>query len=169
MINDFLNSDFWLTYGEPGVWMVAGIVAMMAAVIVAVAYLTYAERKVLAAMQRRQGPMMVGPFGLLQPIADGMKLLSKETIIPSQANKPVFILAPILLFTLALVAWSVIPVSGKLSSPISMSACCSCSRFRRWVFTGSLWRAGRRTRAMPSSVRCVRRRRWCHMKCRWVW
>ncbi|MDB5491704.1 MAG: nd1 [Micavibrio sp.] len=114
MINDFLNGEFWLSYGEPGAWMVGGILAMMLAVIGAVAYLTYAERKVLAAMQRRQGPMTVGPFGLLQPIADGMKLLSKETIIPSQANKPVFILAPILLFTLALVAWSVIPVSGKL-------------------------------------------------------
>lgn len=112
--SEFLNSDFWLTYGQPGFWMLVGIVAMMGAVIVGVAYLTYAERKVLAAMQRRQGPMTVGPFGLLQPIADGMKLLSKETIIPSQANKPVFILAPILLFTLALVAWSVIPVSGKL-------------------------------------------------------
>jgi NADH-quinone oxidoreductase subunit H len=93
--------------------MVGQIAAMMGAVIIAVAYLTYAERKVLGLMQRRQGPMTVGPFGLLQPIADGMKLLSKETIIPSQASKPVFILAPILLFTLALVAWAVIPVNYK--------------------------------------------------------
>ena len=117
--NNFLNlpiwqSPFWIDYGKPGSLMTLGIVAMIFAVIGAVAYLTYAERKVLAAMQRRQGPMTVGPFGLLQPIADGMKLLSKETIIPSQANKPVFLLAPVLLFTLALVAWSVIPVSGKL-------------------------------------------------------
>jgi NADH-quinone oxidoreductase subunit H len=110
-MNDFLNSPLWTTYGMPGLIMVAGIVSMMVAVIIAVAYLTYAERKVLGAMQRRQGPMTVGPFGLLQPIADGMKLLSKETIIPSQANKVVFILAPIILFTLALVAWSVIPVN----------------------------------------------------------
>lgn len=112
-MTEFFNTSFWITYGQPGLMMVAQIVAMMGVVIFGVAYLTYAERKVLGAMQRRQGPMTVGPFGLLQPIADGMKLLSKETIIPSQANKPVFLLAPVMLFTLALVAWSVIPVNYK--------------------------------------------------------
>ena len=80
----------------------------------AVAYYTYLERKVMGAMQRRQGPMTVGPFGLLQPIADGVKLLSKETIIPAQANGPVFVIAPMLTFVLALVAWAVIPVNAKL-------------------------------------------------------
>ena len=112
-ISEFFVSPLWTDFGWPGLVMVGQIAAMMGVVILAVAYLTYAERKVLGAMQRRQGPMMVGPFGLLQPIADGMKLLSKETIIPSQANKPVFLLAPIMLFTLALVAWSVIPVNFK--------------------------------------------------------
>lgn len=112
-MSDFLVSPFWMDYGLPGIIMVAQIAAMMGVVIFAVAYLTYAERKVLGAMQRRQGPMTVGPFGLLQPIADGVKLLSKETIIPSQAHKPIFILAPVMLFTLALVAWSVIPVNFK--------------------------------------------------------
>ncbi len=78
-------------------------------VLLCVAYLTYAERKVMGGMQRRQGPNTVGPFGLLQPIADGIKLFSKETIIPSQAHRVVFLLAPMLLFALALVAWAVIP------------------------------------------------------------
>ncbi|MBI1327791.1 MAG: NADH-quinone oxidoreductase subunit NuoH [Alphaproteobacteria bacterium] len=98
----------------PFLFMVLQIVITIGAVIFSVAYLTYAERKVQGAMQRRQGPTTVGPFGLLQPIADGIKLLSKETIIPSQANKPVFFLAPMLLFSLALVAWAVIPVSAKI-------------------------------------------------------
>jgi NADH-quinone oxidoreductase subunit H len=75
----------------------------------AVAYLTYAERKVMAAMQLRRGPNVVGPFGLGQPIADGLKLLFKETIIPTGANRVVFIAAPMLTFILALVAWAVIP------------------------------------------------------------
>ena len=78
-------------------------------VLISVAYMTYAERKVMGAMQRRQGPMTVGPFGLLQPIADGIKLFSKETIIPSQAHRVVFLLAPMMLFALSLVAWAVIP------------------------------------------------------------
>ncbi len=96
-----------------------GIVGHIGAIVVCIlgvmAYYTYAERKVLGAMQRRQGPMTVGPFGLLQPIADGIKLLSKETIIPSQASKAVFLIAPMLTFALALVAWAVIPIDAGLA------------------------------------------------------
>src|SRR5687768_5168368 len=105
-------SGFLDTYGWPFFWMVLQILATIGVVVLGVAYLTYAERKIMGAMQMRQGPMTVGPFGLLQPIADGVKLLSKETIIPAQANKFVFLLAPVLTFTLALVAWAVIPVSA---------------------------------------------------------
>lgn len=105
----FLN-----TYVYPFLGILFHISVLTTVLVTAVAYLTYAERKVLSAMQRRQGPTTVGPFGLLQPIADGVKLLSKEIIIPSQANGPVFLLAPILLFVLALVAWAVIPVDYQL-------------------------------------------------------
>lgn len=104
-------TDLWFTYGEPLAWMLLYIVIIVIGVLISVAYLTYAERKVLGAMQRRQGPMTVGPFGLLQPIADGIKLFTKETIIPSQSNRVVFLLAPMLLFALSLVAWAVIPVN----------------------------------------------------------
>ena len=105
--------EIWNTYGIWTAWTVLYIVVAIVGVLLSVAYLTYAERKVLSAMQRRQGPNTVGPFGLLQPIADGIKLFSKETIIPTQANRPVFLLAPIMLFALSLVAWAVIPVNAK--------------------------------------------------------
>ncbi len=85
--------------------------ALLVPVLIAVAYLTYAERKVMAAMQLRKGPNVVGPFGLLQPFADALKMLTKETIIPSGANRVLFIMAPMLTFILAMLAWAVIPVA----------------------------------------------------------
>ena len=106
---EFMDTYFW-----PGLFMLGHIGAIVGAILGLVAYYTYGERKILGAMQRRQGPMTVGPFGLLQPIADGIKLLSKETIIPSQANKPVFLIAPMLTFALALIAWAVIPIDAKI-------------------------------------------------------
>jgi NADH-quinone oxidoreductase subunit H len=90
---------------------VAQTLALLVPVLLAVAYLTLAERKVLAAMQLRRGPNVVGPFGLLQPFADAIKMLMKETIVPSGANRFLFILAPMLLFVLAMLAWAVIPVN----------------------------------------------------------
>lgn len=106
--------EIWNIYGLPLLFIVLHIAAIVGSILLVMAYYTYAERKVLGAMQRRQGPMTVGPFGLLQPIADGIKLLSKETIIPTQANRPVFLIAPMLTFALALVAWAVIPIDSKI-------------------------------------------------------
>lgn len=100
---------FWSDYAWPAIIIVLQIMAIIVPLLVAVAYLTYAERKVMGAMQMRQGPMTVGPFGLLQPLADGLKLLAKETIIPSGSNRLVFVIAPMMTFFLSLVAWAVIP------------------------------------------------------------
>lgn len=85
--------------------------ALLVPLLVGVAYLTYAERKVMAAMQMRKGPNVVGPFGLLQPFADAIKMLMKETIVPTGANRVLFLLAPMLTFMLAMLAWAVIPVN----------------------------------------------------------
>ncbi len=101
--------EFLHGYVMPTAIIVAEVIAIVVPLLIAVAYLTYAERKVLAAMQLRRGPNVVGAFGLLQPFADGIKLLFKETVIPSGANRVVFIAAPMITFTLSLVAWAVIP------------------------------------------------------------
>ncbi len=84
---------------------------LLVPLLMGVAYLTYAERKVLAAMQLRKGPNVVGWFGLLQPFADALKMMMKETIIPSGSNRLLFLLAPMLTFALAMLAWAVIPVN----------------------------------------------------------
>ena len=106
--------EFWDTYLWPLIWIVIKIVVIIAPVMVGLAYLTYVERKVIGAMQLRRGPNVVGPFGLLQPIADGLKLFLKETIIPAGANRGVFIAAPCITFILALIAWAVIPFGDGL-------------------------------------------------------
>jgi NADH-quinone oxidoreductase subunit H len=113
--------NFWTFYALPTVIVVAEVIAIVVPLLLAIAYFTYAERKVLAFSQLRKGPNVVGPFGLLQPIADGVKLLLKETVIPSGANRIVFVAAPLVTFGLALVAWAVIPfANGVVVSNINV-------------------------------------------------
>ena len=106
--------ELWDTYLWPLIWIVIKILVIVVPVLLAVAYLTYAERKVIGAMQLRKGPNVVGPFGLLQPLADGAKLFLKETVIPSSANRAVFLVAPMVTFFLALISWAVIPFGEGL-------------------------------------------------------
>jgi NADH-quinone oxidoreductase subunit H len=92
-----------------GLVIVAQCLAVTLPLLVAVAYMTYADRKIWGMIQLRRGPNVVGPFGLLQPMADGVKLFLKETIVPSGASKVLFILAPMITFVTALIAWAVVP------------------------------------------------------------
>jgi NADH-quinone oxidoreductase subunit H len=101
-------ASFLDIYVWPTLLTVGYILLIIVPLLLCVAYLTYAERKVMAAVQIRRGPNVVGP-GLLQPLADGVKLVFKETIIPTTANRVVFMVAPMITFVLALVAWAVIP------------------------------------------------------------
>ena len=104
-------SEFIATPFGTLVITVVQALALLVPLLLAVAYLTYGERKVLAAMQMRKGPNVVGPFGLGQPFADAIKMLMKETIIPSGASRGLFMLAPMITFGLAMIAWAVIPVN----------------------------------------------------------
>ncbi len=102
----------FLNYIMPMLEQLLRIVMIIVPLLIGVAYLTLMERKVIASMQLRKGPNVVGPFGLLQPLADGLKLFLKEVIIPTRSSKAVFILAPMLTFMLAMLGWAVIPVSS---------------------------------------------------------
>jgi NADH-quinone oxidoreductase subunit H len=103
----------WQTAFLDTAWNLAGIVAIVAPLFVAVAYLTLWERKLIGWMQIRIGPNRVGPLGLLQPIADGVKLLFKEIIVPTNASKGLFVLAPVMMLMPALAAWAVIPFAPE--------------------------------------------------------
>ena len=104
MIENFLNSElynFCIT--------IIQCLVLIVIILLSVAYLVYFERKVLGAMQSRKGPNVVGPIGLLQPIADAIKILAKEIIMPKEADKVIFVIAPMITLCLALIGWAVIP------------------------------------------------------------
>ena len=100
---------FWGGYAWPTVLIGLKVLAIVLPLLIAVAYFSLAERKIMAAMQLRVGPNVVGPMGLWQAFADGLKMMLKETILPTGANKVVFLAAPLITFALAMVGWAVIP------------------------------------------------------------
>src|SRR5437667_987737 len=108
---DFFASSFWTGFLWPLIVMVAQSVLLLVVLLVAIAYILLADRKIWAAVQIRRGPNVVGPWGLLQSFADLLKFVLKEPIIPAGANKGVFLLAPLVSCVLALAAWAVIPTN----------------------------------------------------------
>src|SRR5213078_4018688 len=113
MTAEFFASTFWIGFLWPLIVMVAQSLLLLVILLVAIAYLLLADRKIWAAVMIRRGPNVVGPWGLLQSFADLLKFVFKEPIIPAGANKGVFLLAPLVSSVLALSAWAVIPVDAE--------------------------------------------------------
>src|SRR6201992_3181448 len=107
---EFFQTAFWTGFLWPLIIMIAQSVLMLVVLLIAIAYVLYADRKIWAAVQLRRGPNVVGPWGLFQSFADLLKFVFKEPVIPSGANKGVFLLAPLVTCALSLGAWAVIPV-----------------------------------------------------------
>src|SRR6188768_2894178 len=109
---EFFASAFWTGFLWPLIVMVAQSLLLLVLLLIAIAYVLLADRKIWAAVQIRRGPNVVGPWGLLQSFADLLKFVFKEPVVPAGANKGVFLLAPLVTCTLALAAWAVIPVNA---------------------------------------------------------
>src|ERR1700749_2110811 len=121
MMHDFIASPFWSTYIGQLIIMVAESVLLLVVLLIAIAYILLADRKIWAAVQIRRGPNVVGPFGLLQSFADLLKFVLKEPTIHAGANKGVFLLPPLVSCVLALAAWAVIPLNlGWVISDINV-------------------------------------------------
>src|ERR1044072_5672266 len=108
---DFFASSFWTGFLWPLIIMVAESLLLLVVLLIAIAYILLADRKIWAAVQIRRGPNVVGPWGLLQSFSDLLKFVLKEPVIPSGSNKGVFLLAPLVSCVLALAAWAVIPMN----------------------------------------------------------
>src|SRR6201994_3291789 len=111
-MTEFFASTFWTGFLWPLIVMVAQSLLLLVVLLVSIAYILLADRKIWAAVQMRRGPNVVGPFGLFQSFADLLKFMLKEPVIPSGSNKGVFLLAPLVTCVLALAAWAVMPVSA---------------------------------------------------------
>jgi NADH-quinone oxidoreductase subunit H len=110
-----VNATWWTDVAWPVIWILLGIVAIVLPLMIAVAYLTLWERKFLGWIQVRPGPNRVGPWGLLQPMADGLKLLTKELIMPTVASKGLFYVGPVMAIMPALAAWVAIPFAPEVA------------------------------------------------------
>src|SRR5271168_5512461 len=109
---DFFASGFWTGFLWPLIVMIAESLLLLVVLLIAIAYILLADRKIWAAVQIRRGPNVVGPWGLFQSFADLLKFVLKEPVIPASANKGVFLLAPLVTCVLSLAAWAVIPVNA---------------------------------------------------------
>src|SRR5277367_4933568 len=108
-------AEFWTSTLWPLIIMIAESLLLLVVLLIAIAYILLADRKIWAAVQIRRGPNVVGPFGLLQSFADLLKFVLKEPLIPAGADKGVFLLAPLVTSVLALAAWAVIPVGSGMA------------------------------------------------------
>ncbi len=135
---------------------------LIVALLIYVAYVLFADRKIWAAVQLRRGPNVVGPWGLFQSFADLLKFVLKEPIIPASANKGVFLLAPLVTGALAISAWAVIPVDqGWAISNLNVGILYIFADLVARGLRRRSWPAGRRTRNTRSSRPCARPPRWC--------
>src|SRR5882672_5317119 len=107
---EFFASAFWTGFLWPLIVMLAQSVLLLVVLLIAIAYILLADRKIWAAVQVRRGPNVVGPFGLLQSFADLLKFVFKEPVIPAGSDKAVFLIAPLVSVLLALAAWAVVPL-----------------------------------------------------------
>jgi len=141
-------------------------VALLVALLIVIAFLLLADRKVWAAVQMRRGPNVVGPFGLFQSFADLLKFVFKEVVIPDGANKGVFMIAPLVTCILALSAWAVIPLDeGWVIAEINVGILFLFAISSLGVY-GVIMGGWALTRNIPSLRPCVPRRRWCPTKSR---
>ena len=137
MINCELTTKLLDAWTHPFALQTGMIILKIVCLLVAIAYYTIAERKIMAAVQRRRGPNVVGFWGLLQPLADGLKLVAKEMVIPTHANNRIFVIAPMMILTLGLVTWSILPFGCyDHSESISINHCVHIVSAKEAAFSG---------------------------------